>query len=92
MKMIRDLIENTNCEVFDFKWGGEDGYKSRFATDGIACAAMQVATVYRPYSLLIVLLDKALNSFKKLTAVIIESRPFKRRLRSVLRKFGKGTF
>ena len=29
MRMIRDLIENTNCKVFDFLWGGEDGYKAK---------------------------------------------------------------
>jgi hypothetical protein len=32
MRMIRDLIEHTDCEVFDFLWGGDEGYKSRLGT------------------------------------------------------------
>ena len=66
LQMIRDLIENTDCDVFDFKWGGDDGYKARFGNVSFSCVAIQLAQIYRPYSLLIVALDEVLNLFKKL--------------------------
>ena len=92
MRMIRDLIENTNCKVFDFKWGSEDGYKSKFGTVSISCVAMQVAQSYKPYSLLIVVLDQMLNVSKRLVGSIIEHRALKERLRSTLQRYGVGTF
>jgi Acetyltransferase (GNAT) domain len=92
MRMIRDLIENTNCEIFDFLWGGDDGYKSRVATLSIRCTSVQAAPMFKPYSLLIAALDQALNLFKTLIGSVIESSPIKARLRSVLRRYGVGTF
>ena len=92
MTMIRDLIENTDCEVFDFKWGGNDGYKSRLGTVSISCVGMQVAQKYRPYPLLIAAVDQMLHLTKNLVGLVVESGPVKTRLRSVLRRYGIGTF
>lgn len=92
LRMIRDLIENTDCEIFDFKWGGDDGYKARFGNVSFSCVAIQLAQIYRPYSLLIVALDEMLNLFKKVAGSIIEHGAVKRRLRTVLRRYGIGTF
>jgi Acetyltransferase (GNAT) domain len=92
MRMIRDLIENTDCEVFDFLWGGEDGYKSRLGTVNLSCASIQAAPIYKPYSLLIAVLDQVLNLFKNLVGSVIERGPVRARLRSMLRRFGVGTF
>jgi len=92
IRMIQDLIENTNCKVFDFLWGGEDGYKSRLGNVSVSCASIQVAKIYRPYSLLIVLLDQTLNLAKTLVGLIIEHGPLKKRLRSMRRRHGIGTF
>ena len=92
VKMVRDLIENTDCEVFDFKWGGEDGYKSRLGNTSIDCVSMHVARMYKPYSLLIMLLDRILIASKNLVGRIVESDTLKHRLRAILRKYGVGTF
>jgi Acetyltransferase (GNAT) domain len=92
MRMIQDLIEKTNCEVFDFQWGGLDGYKSRFGTVRFSCASMQVAQVYRPYPLLIAALDQMLHLAKNLVGLVVERGPIKARLRSALRRYGVGTF
>jgi Acetyltransferase (GNAT) domain len=92
LRMIRDLIENTDCKVFDFLWGGDDGYKSRLATFSTSCASIQAAPIYRPYSRLIAGLDQGLNLFKNLAGSIVERGPVKARLRSVLRRYGVGTF
>jgi len=92
IRMIRDLIENTNCEVFDFMWGGDDGYKARFGNVDLSCATILAAKIHRPYSLLILLLDQTLNFAKTLVGLIIEHGPLRKRLRSVRRRQGIGTF
>jgi hypothetical protein len=92
MRMIRDLIENTNCEVFDFKWGSEDGYKSRLGNVSLSCARMQLARIYRPYSFLLVVLDKMINVAKNFVMNLVElifgHGGLKQRLKSTLRRFG----
>ena len=92
MRMIKDMIENTDCRVFHFQWGGEDGYKSRLATEGHLCTSVQVAPRKKPYPLLIVLLDRSINLAKNSIGLVVESGPFKARFRSVLRRRGVGTF
>jgi hypothetical protein len=92
MRMIRELIENTNCKVFDFRWGGEDGYKSRLGNFSVRCASLRVVKIYRPYSLLIILLDQTLNLAKNLVGLIIERGPLRKQLRSAQRRHGIETF
>jgi hypothetical protein len=92
VKIINDLIQNTDCRLFDFQHGGNDGYKSRLATIGISCADIQLASMYRPYSLLIAVLEQMLHSAKNLMALIVERGPLKGRLRAALRRSGVGTF
>jgi len=92
MRMIRDLIENTNCKVFDFLWGDEDGYKSRFGNTRLSCASMQAAKIVRPYPLFIASLDHALNLAKTLLGLFVERGPLKKRLRGTRRRHGIGTF
>jgi len=92
MRMIQDLIENTDCDVFDLQWGGKDGYKSRFGTVSLRTAAIQVAQIYKPYALLICALDQTLNLAKNSVGLVVERGPLKTRLRSVLRRYGVGTF
>ena len=96
MRMIRDLIENTNCEVFDFLAGGETGYKSRLGTLSLSCARMQVAQIYRPYSFALVALDQTINVTKNfiinLGELILGHGALKQRLKSALRPYGIGTY
>jgi len=96
MHIVRDLIENTDCAVFDFMAGGETGYKSRLCTVGLACARMQVAQISRPYPLLIVVLDKSINFAKnailKLTDLALGDGALRQRLKRALRPFGVGTY
>jgi Acetyltransferase (GNAT) domain len=96
MWMIRDLIENTNCEVFDFKWGDEDGYKSRFGTMSFGCRRMHVAQINRPYSFLIVALDQALNLLKNLVEnflyLVFGHGALRQRLRRAMHRWGIATY
>ena len=94
--LMRDLIENTDCEVFDFGGGGQDGYKSRLATAGPECARMQMARLDRPYSLLLFTLDRTLSFIKNAmlgpVQAILGRSTLKRRLMSALRPFGVGSY
>ena len=92
MRMIRDLIENTNCKVFDFGAGGEDNYKSRLGNFSVSCGWILAAKIYRPYSLFIILLDQTLNLAKNLVGLIIERGPLGKQLRSARRRHGIETF
>jgi hypothetical protein len=92
MGMIRDLIENTDCDTFHFKWGGTDGYKSRLCTESVLCAPIQIAQTYRPYSLLIIASDCLFNATKSAAEFALERSGLAQRLRSTLRRIGVGTF
>jgi len=96
MHMMRDLIENTNCEVFDFGSGGDEGYKSRLSTVSLGCARMQMAQIYSPYSLLLIVLDRSINVAKNSAMNLLEwiagHGALKQRLKSVLRPYGIGSY
>ena len=91
MRMIRDLIENTDCEVFDFLWGGMEGYKSRLANTSFPCTSVQIA-IMKPYSLFIGMLDLLLNLAKSLVALVVEQGPLKKLSRGFRRRHGGATF
>jgi hypothetical protein len=92
MRIIKDLIENTDCRVFHFQWGGNRGYKSRLATESHMCTSLQVAQRGRLYPFLIAALDRTLNGAKNSVGFIVERGPLRTRLRGLLRRQGVGTF
>ncbi len=88
MWVIRDLIENTDCDVFDFGIGGDDwGFKSRFGNTSINVARIQLAN-FRPYSLFLFSLDKIINAGKNLLSLILKQRKLRERLRRMIRQYG----
>jgi hypothetical protein len=92
MRMIRDLIENTDCEVFDFMWGGDDGYKSRLGNVSFECVHVEAAQIHRPFPLLIAALDQLVLLPKRLMGVLIERHAHRQRFKTLLRRCGIGTF
>lgn len=94
--LIRDLIENTDCRVFDFGGGGEEGYKSRLATVSLSCVRMQAAKIYRPYPFFLFAIDQALLLAKSSMMGLLESVAGRgllgRRLKSLLRPYGVGNY
>jgi CelD/BcsL family acetyltransferase involved in cellulose biosynthesis len=96
MYMFRDLIENTNCRVFDFLTGSETGYKSRLCPLRLDCAQMYVAKSMRPYVLFIVALDRTIilakHTIMALGGLVVGSGAFNRRVKRLLRPLGIVTY
>ena len=92
MWIIRDLIENTSCEIFDFGSGGDsEGYKSRFGTLAVPCTDLQFAFLWRPHSLLLFSLHAVLFNFKKAANAIIGRGALRRRLKKAIRSYSPAT-
>ena len=87
MWTIRDLIENTSCKLFDFGTGGDDtGYKSHYSNVMINCAPLEIGRCYRPYSLLLVLLQEGLSLTKNLAGAIVGSETVRQRFKRLVRQ------
>jgi hypothetical protein len=88
--IIRDLINNTDCELFDFGMGGDrnrnHGYKPRYGNTSLEVCRIQLG-LYRPYSLLIVGLNWVLNLAKNFAAPIIGDGQLMKRLRKASRQY-----
>jgi len=69
--MIRDLIDNTDCKVFDLDVGGDFEYKTHFANTPLNCIALQVGRRYSAYSFFLIALDQGLNWIKTLIRFIV---------------------
>jgi Acetyltransferase (GNAT) domain len=87
--VIRDLIENTTCKVFDFGQGGDEiGYKSRFGNTAVTCRILELGRWTRPFSLGLILLQEGLVAAKNLLSWIIGNGKFRLRLKKAIRKYG----
>jgi hypothetical protein len=89
MWAIRDLIENTNCKLFDFGTGGSDhDYKSQFGNLSIDCTRLEIARWYRPYSALLISIQEALSFTKNATSLLLRNEALRRRLKNAIRQYG----
>jgi hypothetical protein len=87
--VIRDLIENTDCKVFDFGVGGDErDYKSRFGTSFIPSTTMLLARRYKPYSLFAFLLHEAFAVCRLLAKGILGDGLLVQRLKKSIRRYG----
>jgi hypothetical protein len=88
--IIRDLINNTDCELVDFGMGGDrnrnHGYKPRYGNVSLDVCWIQLG-LYRPYSLFIVGLDWMLNLAKNFVAPIIGDGKLMKRLKKASRRY-----
>jgi Acetyltransferase (GNAT) domain len=87
--VIRDLIENTSCRIFDFGQGGDEvGYKSRFGNAAVTCRLLELGRWTRPFSLALILLQEGLVAAKNLVSWIIGDGKFRLRLKKAIRRYG----
>lgn len=90
MWAIRDLIEHSQCPVFDFGAGGDDvGYKSRFGNESNVCAALQLGPRWKPYTRLLFALQRALFMSLNLIDRLVGKGALRARLKRALRKYGE---
>jgi len=88
---IRDLIEHSNCSVFDFGTGGDDvGYKARFGNESHACASLQLGPRSSIYSWLLFALQGGLNKSLNLANRVLGQGALRTRVKRALRKYGDG--
>lgn len=89
MWAVRDLIENSDCKIFDFGSGGDNvGYKARFGNESHACASLELGLRTRPYTLLLFGLQRALLGLLNLANRLIGDGAFRARVKHALRKYG----
>jgi hypothetical protein len=93
MWTIRDLIEHTDCTLFDFGAGGDHfGYKARFGTLAVPCVALQFGRLTRPYSAVLVSAQAVLSWVKDLLSAVIGHGPLRQRLKRRIRVYEAGEF
>jgi hypothetical protein len=85
--MIRDLIDNTDCGVFDFDVGGYFEYKPRLGNTSLNCVRLQMGYPYRPYSFFLITLDQILNLAKNILGLFIGQDRLMQRAKR-LRRYG----
>lgn len=91
MWTIRDLIEHTDCTLFDFGAGGDHfGYKARFGTLAVPCVALQFGRLTRPYSAVLVSAQAVLSWVKDLLSAVIGHGPLRQRLKRRIRVYEAG--
>ena len=89
MWAIRDLIEQTNCSLFDFGSGGDAlGYKSTFGNLSFACSDVEIGRWGKPYSVAIMALQGGLNLAKILANQTLGQGTIRRRAKKAIRKYG----
>lgn len=64
MKAVADLIEQADCEIFNFGMG-DWPYKSRFGTRSYECAQVEIAPTNRAWAMCLLAMDTALRCAKK---------------------------
>ena len=86
---IRDLIDNTDCKVFDFGEGGDEAdYKSRFGNVSVRCASLELVRWTRPMSLAVLILQEGLTAAKNAADWLLGENKLRTRLRKAIRKYG----
>ena len=89
--VIRDLVENTDCRLFDFGEGGDNhDYKSRFGSASAQCAAIELARWLQPYSLVIAILQTGLATAKNVASWMLGEGRLRARLKKAIRQYGTG--
>jgi hypothetical protein len=86
---IRDLIEKTDCKVFDFGQGGDDSdYKSKFGNICFEFESLQLTQFYRPYPLLLTLLQEGFSLTKNILSLALGNSIIRRKLKRLVRRYG----
>jgi hypothetical protein len=87
MWVIRDLIENTECKLFDFGSGGDyTSYKARFANCHFQCDRVDICNLYAPYSLFIFVIQQTLFTVKFLRSCVLGIGGLHQRMRRLILK------
>ena len=88
--VIRDLIENTGCRVFDFGNGGDDvGYKARFGNLSMPSRTLYVSRRLGLYPTLLTTLDEGLKFGKNLGSKLVGHSRMYASIKKAFRQYGR---
>lgn len=86
--VMRDLIENTECRIFDFGTGGDDvGYKARFGNLSMPSRTVYLSRRLGLYSTLLAILDAGLTLVKNLGSKLLGQSSLRDRVKRAIRKY-----
>lgn len=89
MRVLRDLIEHTRCEILDFGQGGDvQDYKSMFGNVSLACDDVELGRWSSPYSVAVLGLQEGLNVAKNIANWVLGSSRIRQRIKKAIRKYG----
>ena len=92
MHSIADLIENTQCRIFDFGEGGDDvGYKSIFGNRSFPTVTLDVSGRSRFYPRILFSIQDTLDILKNTGHWVLADARIKTTIRKWLRKGGAAT-
>ena len=84
---IRDVIEQTGCDRFDFGPGGDvDGYKARFGNFAIPSYSLQFARVTQPRGVALFAGHAGLSLAKQIVGAFLRNERLRQRMRRMLRR------
>lgn len=87
MKVIQDLIENTDCRVLDFGQGGDmTGYKKVYGNRSFEALSFEIALKQSLYPAFLLALQGLLNTLKRGANALLGEGRLKRAIKRHLRK------
>ncbi len=88
LKAVEDLIDNTDCKIFDFGQGGDTtGYKKVFGNKSYETITIEIGHRWRPYTIFLFGIQENLSRLKRLANLVL-SDSLKRFIKQRIRKYG----
>lgn len=89
MRVVKDLIEGTDCQIFDFGRGGDSvGYKAKYGTRSVPCKHIELVKWWRPYPFFLLAMQEGLNWVKLIGNMIVGRGKMRQKLKKAIRKYG----
>lgn len=90
MWAVRDLIDQTDCKIFDFGPGGDaTDYKSRFGNAAIDCNELELGRWSKPYAVAVMVLQEGLNMAKNVATRVLGQSKLRQQFKKAIRKYGE---
>jgi peptidoglycan/xylan/chitin deacetylase (PgdA/CDA1 family) len=90
LKVIEDLITDSDCKVFDFGTGGDlVGYKSVYGTRSYKADLVEIGRRFRPYTAVLFGVQDALLAARRVGHAVLGDSELTQAIKRRLRKYGE---